>query len=118
MNTGQIAVPPHDLYFTTGETVGVAGSLIPDCGLPWRRIRPPICLEWWPYAEVPCSEAFTTVSNWTGYDWLLEDGALVENTKRVAFLPFKDLPRHTPQTLELALWILDEEERQLMRRGS
>jgi hypothetical protein len=115
MSTGQITVHPHDRYFTTGETVGVAGSLIPDCGLPWRRIRPPICLEQWPYAEVPCSEAFTTVSNWSGYDWLLENGVLVENTKRVAFLPFKDLPRHTLQPLELALWILDEEERQLMQ---
>ena len=115
ISTGQIMVPPHDFYFTTGETVGVAGSLIPDCGLPWRRIRPPICLEQWPYAEVPCSEVFTTVSNWSGYDWLLENGVLVENTKRVAFLPFKDLPRHTPQPLELALWILDEEERQLMQ---
>jgi len=115
MHTGQIAIPPHDLYFTTGETVGVTDSLIPDCGLPWRRIRPPICLEQWPYAEVACSEAFTTVSNWTGHDWLLENGVLVENTKRVAFLPFKELPRHTRQPLELALWILDEEERQLMQ---
>jgi hypothetical protein len=115
ISTGQIAVPPHDFYFTTGETVGVPDNLIPDCGLSWRRIRPPICLEWWPYAEGSCSEAFTTVSNWTGHDWLLEDGKLVENTKRVAFLPFKDLPRHTPQPLELALWILDEEERQLMQ---
>jgi hypothetical protein len=115
MNTGQIAVPPHDFYFTTGETVGVADSLIPDCGLAWRRIRPPVCLERWPYAEVACSEAFSTVSNWAGYDWLLEDGVLWENTKRVAFLAFKDLPRHTPQPLELALWILDEEERQLMQ---
>lgn len=114
MSTEQIAVRPHDLYFTTGETVGVADSLIPDCGLPWRRIRPPVCLDLWPYAEVGCSQAFTTVSNWTGHDWLLEDGTLVENTKRVAFLPFKDLPRHTPQALELALWILDEEERRLM----
>jgi hypothetical protein len=117
ISTGQIALAPHDLYFTTGETVGIANSLIPDCGLPWRRIRPPICLEWWPHAEVSCSEAFTTVSNWTGHDWLLEDGKLVENTKRVAFLPFKDLPRHTPQPLELALWILDEAERQLMKNS-
>jgi hypothetical protein len=114
MSTGQLVVQPHDLYFTTGETIGVAGSLIPDCGLPWRRIRPPICLDHWPYAEVACSDAFTTVSNWTGWDWLLEDGALFENTKRVAFLPFKELPRHTPQPLELALWILDDQERRLM----
>jgi hypothetical protein len=114
ISTGQLTVHPHDLYFTTGETVGTINSLIPDCGLPWRRIRPPICLEWWPYAEVPCSDAFSTVSNWAGYDWLLENGILWENTKRVAFLAFKDLPRHTPQPLELALWILDEQERLLM----
>jgi hypothetical protein len=114
ISTGQLMVHPHDLYFTTGETVGTINSLIPDCGLPWRRIRPPICLEWWPYAKVPCSDAFSTVSNWAGYDWLLENGMLSENTKRVAFLAFKDLPRHTPQPLELALWILDEQERLLM----
>jgi hypothetical protein len=114
IGSGQIALHPHDLYFTSGETVGVAGSLIPDCGLHWRRIRPPISLEWWPYAEVGCSGAFTSVSNWAGYDWLLEDGVLWENTKRVAFLSFKDLPRHTPQQLELALWILDDQERRLM----
>jgi hypothetical protein len=114
MSTGQIAVHPHDFYFTTGETVGTGDGLIPDCGLPWRRIRPPICLERWPYAKGACSEAFTTVSNWAGYDWLLEDGVLWENTKRVAFLAFKDLPRHTPQPLELALWILDDQERHLM----
>ena len=114
ISTGQLMVHPHDLYFTTGETVGTINSLIPDCGLPWRRIRPPICLEWWPYAKVPCSGAFSTVSNWAGYDWLLENGTLSENTKRVAFLAFKDLPRHTPQPLELALWILDEQERRLM----
>ena len=114
ISTGQLTVHPHDLSFTPGETVGTIKSLIPDCGLPWRRIRPPICLEWWPYAEVPCSDAFSTVSNWAGYDWLLENGMLWENTKRVAFLAFKDLPRHTPQPLELALWILDEQERRLM----
>jgi hypothetical protein len=116
MSTGQLTVQPHDLYFTTGETVGAAGSLIPDCGLPWRRIRPPICLDHWPYADVACSEAYTTVSNWTGIDWLLENGVLIENTKRVAFLPFKDLPRHTSQPLELALWIMDDQERRLMEQ--
>jgi hypothetical protein len=86
----------------------------------WRReVRDVLDLvtihEWWPYAEASCSGAFTTVSNWTGHDWLLEDGKLVENAKRVAFLPFKDLPRHTPRPLELALWILHKEERQLMQ---
>jgi hypothetical protein len=45
----------------------------------------------------------------------LENGVLVENTKRVAFLAFKDLPLRASQPLELALWILDEHERQLMQ---
>ena len=39
---GQLKVPRHDLYFTTGETVGRKESRIPDCGLPWIRIRPAV----------------------------------------------------------------------------
>src|SRR5207249_2697750 len=46
---GQLNVPRHDLYFTTGETIGQRGSKIPDCGLDWIHIRPPVCLERWPY---------------------------------------------------------------------
>src|SRR5437879_11462777 len=48
ISRGQLSVPQHDRYFTTGETVGQPGSQIPDTGLPWIHIRPPVCLEHWP----------------------------------------------------------------------
>ena len=108
MSSGQLAVPRHDCYLTTGETVGTPRARFSDCGLQWHRIRPPVCLELWPFSYDPGAEAFTTVSSWSTTDWLkvIENGRTVlrENTKRVAFLRFAELPRHTTQLLELALY--------------
>jgi hypothetical protein len=108
MSTGQLTVPRHDCYLTTGETVGTPGARFSDCGLPWHRIRPPVCLDLWPFTYDPRAEAFTTVSSWSTPDWLklTENGRTIlrENTKRVAFLQFAELPRHTSQPLELALF--------------
>ena len=42
ISRGQLRVPPHDLYFTTGETVGTEAARFPDCGIPWIPIRPPV----------------------------------------------------------------------------
>jgi hypothetical protein len=123
MSTGQLAVPPHDRYLTTGETVGTAAARFSDCGLPWIHIRPPVCLDLWPFSGPP-SEAFTTVSSWLTTDFLkvTENGTTVlrENTKRIAFLRFLDLPHHTSQPLELALYLVDKdaaERARLERHG-
>jgi len=121
MQRGYIVPALHDRYFTTGETVGRPGSAIPDCGLPWVRIRPPVCLELWPYAYRGDAEAFTTVSTWwSERDYVGEPGDYYDNTKRTAFQPFADLPRHTEQPLELALYLADGDEPEratLERRG-
>jgi len=113
IGTGQLTVPPHDCYITTGETVGTAAARFPDCGLPWIHIRPPVCLDLWPFSHDPGSEAFTTVSSWSSTDYLKvkENGKTVlrENTKRVAFLEYVDLPRRTDRPLELALYLLEVE---------
>lgn len=107
MSMGQLAVPRHDRYFTTGETVGTARALFPDCGITWIYSPPPVCLDLWPVAYDPTCEAFTTVSGWWSGRWIRvsENGedVLLENTKRAAFLPFVELPVHTSQRLELAL---------------
>jgi len=111
MSTGQLRVSPHDRYFTTGETVGTAVARFPDCGLDWIRIRPPVCLDLWPYVYDPRCEAFTTVAGWWAGLWIkqIEDGkeVLHENTKRVSFREFVALPRLTRQVLELALYLAD-----------
>jgi hypothetical protein len=121
INREQLSVPRHDLYFTTGETVGTPTARFPDCGLDWKKIRPPICLEQWPYSYDPSREAFTTVSNWDADDWIVDRQTRFENTKRAAFLEFADLPQYTSQPLELALYLRTEkdaaERRELEKRG-
>src|SRR5438105_4509391 len=99
MRTGQLKVPPHDSYLTTGETVGTPAARFSDCGLQWTHIRPPVCLDLWPVTDDARPEDFTTVSSWSSASWLKvnRDGqsTLIDNTKRVSFLDFVDLPRHT-----------------------
>ncbi len=105
ISRGQLAVPPHDCYFTIGETVGTPAALFPDCGLPWIHIQPPVCLDRWPYAYAPHCEAFTTVSNWATSHWIVDDKEVYDNSKRESFLQFAELPRMTGQVLELALFL-------------
>ena len=118
---GQIAVPEHDLYYTIGERVGGEGETGTPAGLPWRQSRPAICLEGWSYTFDPRCEAFTTISTWDSSDWVVDAEETYENTKRVAFLEYRDLPRLTDQPLELALALGTErdlaERRDLERRG-
>jgi len=113
ISTGQLAVPPHNCYLTTGDTVGTPEARFPDCGLPWIHIRPPVCLDQWPVIHEQRSDAFTTVSGWSSASWLKVnrngETVLLDNTKRVSFLDFMDLPRHTSQPLELALYLLDRD---------
>ncbi len=108
----QLSVAPHDIYFTTGETVGTTAARFPDCGLPWVHIHPPVSLPSWPCAFDPAAEAFSTVSNWDADDWIVDGAESYENTKRVAFLEFADLPRLTRQPLELALFLRTEKDAQ------
>jgi len=118
ISTGQLTVPRHDLYFTTGETVGTPSAGFPDCGLSWIHIRPPICLELWPYTYNPNCEAFTTISSWWGEtDWItIGERILYVNTKRASFLEFVELPLGTGQVIELALYLGkgDEKDQQVL----
>jgi hypothetical protein len=122
MSSGQLTVAPHDMYFTTGETVGTPYARFPDAGLDWIHIRPPVCLDLWPYTYDPECEAFTTVTNWWG-DWVPEtvEGrqVLYDNSKRVAYLTFAELPRLTSQPLELAVHLAsgDTQERRTLERS-
>lgn len=117
----QLSVPRHDLYFTTGETVGEAGSPIPDCGLSWVHIHPCVSLDLWEVANGSMQEAMTTVSAWSSGDWVVDPATRYENSKRIAFLAFMDLPKLTSQPLELALFLDTAEDREegmmMQRRG-
>jgi len=106
MSRGQLEVPPHDLYLTTGETVGAPHTRIDDCGLQWIRIRPPVCLDLWPYTYHPEARRFTTVSAWLGGEYVTEHGrVLYRNDKSISFLRFCNLPRRTTSELELGIYL-------------
>ena len=115
VSAGQMSLVPHTCYFTTGETVGQPGAKFPDLSLPWYYVSPPVCLEWWPPVRTTPPAPFTTISHWISKDWLKDGDRLYSNEKRTGFLPFLDLPRHTSQNLELALWLRKEEDAQERR---
>lgn len=121
ISRGFISPAAHDVHFTTGETVGERSSAIPDCGIDWVRIPPSVCLDLWPYAYAADAETFTTVSSWWGErDYVGDPDDFYDNTKRTAFFDFVDLPRHTDQPLELALFLAEsdgDDRRLLESRG-
>jgi hypothetical protein len=110
VSAGQMSLVPHTHYFTTGETVGRPGARFPDLGLAWNYVPPPVCLEWWRPVRTEPPAPFTTISHWISADWLKDGDELYSNEKRTGFLPFLDLPRHTSQKLELALWLRKEKD--------
>ena len=119
ISSGQLAVPGHDLYLTTGETVGTARALFPDCGHDWIHIRPPVFLDEWPYSFDPEAAPFTTVSSWYASEYIVEpDGSWWDNNKRVQWLALLDLPGRTGEALELATFFgeKDGHERDLLER--
>ena len=111
ISRGFISPAAHDSYFTTGETIGKRSDLIPDCGIEWLPIRPPVSLDLWPYTYAADAETFTTVSTWWGErDYVGDPESYYDNTKRTAFFDFVDLPHHTRQPLELALFLAESDE--------
>jgi hypothetical protein len=60
-------------------------------------------LDLWPFSQDPAAAAFTTISGWSGDEWIQDGTHVYENTKRFSFLPFLELPQHTKAKLELAL---------------
>jgi hypothetical protein len=110
MSTGGMNVPPHDVYFTTGETVGQPGSLVPDCGLRWQFTPPPVHLPAWPPTPAGSEAPFTTVAHWYGGEWVEFGGESYANNKREGFQPFLALPQYVPQPLELALCLAKDDD--------
>jgi len=111
---------PHTHHFTYGENLGH-----PDCPVPlqefhWRPTRPPVVLDLWEPRFDPLAGCFTTIGTWknSGKDAQYA-GATYYWSKHLNVLRFMDLPRLTPQPLELALGIAADPEtsRALREKG-
>ncbi|HKA59884.1 MAG TPA: hypothetical protein VKD28_14780 [Gemmatimonadales bacterium] len=102
MTRGDIQVPPHDIHFTIGETVGRQDALFPDCGRRWLYTPPPVFLPAWPVQSPDAASAYTTVAHWWGGTFEY-NGTVFQDAKRISFKEFADLPAHTSASLELAV---------------
>jgi hypothetical protein len=117
ISKGRISLTPHDVYFTTGETVGQPGTRIPDVGLNWIYTRPCVALDWWPTHKSTTKAPFTTVAHWYAGGWLEDNAHAHLDDKRSGFVPFLDMPRFTNHQLELALDLPPQDEQRLMLEG-
>jgi hypothetical protein len=99
-----VTLAAYDTYFTIGETVGRAHSLVPEVGVAWHHTVPCVSLRDWVPTPAPQDAVFNTVTHWWG-DWVDD----YDNTKRAGFLPYLDLPRQSPRVLELALDLGEDE---------
>jgi hypothetical protein len=105
----------HTHHFTYGENLGQ-----PDCPIPmekfdWRPTRPPVVLDFWEPDFNLSASNFTTVGTWENMNKDVRFGGETYYwSKHVNFLRLVDLPRLTPQPLELALETVDAPTRELL----
>lgn len=94
----------HNRFFSFGENIRTASSLIPDDGLPWRPTRQPIVLDCWTMAPLPgpANRPLTTVMQWDSYS-SREWNEVFYGMKSASFTPYQDLPLKSNVPFELAL---------------
>jgi len=101
----------HDAHITYGENLGAADCPIPLPQFAWKKTRPPVALDFWPFAGELAGACFTTIATWhnRGKD-LNFRGETYHWSKHLNFLSVVDLPQQTSQALELAVEIDDARE--------
>lgn len=92
----------HDVFFTVGLNIGTAHTPIPDCGIQWHHMLPPLDLDHWTVRFDPAASRFTTIASWTGYDDVAYQGKWYRS-KYVEFERFSELPRLANEEFEVAL---------------
>lgn len=99
----------HEHFFTVGENIGTALSMIPTAGIPWQPIRQPIVLEHWPVRRTSQPVKFTTVASWRGPYGRVWLGEHSFGLKVHEFRKFVSLPSLVNAEFEIALDIHAEE---------
>src|SRR5262245_33840392 len=81
----------HDAFLTVGLNIGTPSSPVPDAGIRWRPVLPPVVPEYWPSDFDPSCRRFTTIASWAGFGDLCHRGewyrSKAEEFRRFAALP-------------------------------
>ncbi len=97
----------HDVYVTVGANLGRPVCPLPDLGLAWLHLPPPVVLEAWLPAGEP-GAAYTTVADWRGYGPVQWQGRWYKQ-KADELLRLLELPGRVGVPLELCLAIHPDE---------
>jgi hypothetical protein len=100
----------HQVHFSYGGNIGQPDCTIPDAGIDWLPIAPPVVTEIWePSSGTPRTASkgsidapFTTIANWTAYGGITYRGEHY-GQKDEEFARLQGLPGYTSQKLELAV---------------
>lgn len=93
----------HNQFFSFGANIGQSNCQIPTLGLQWYPTVQPIYLPLWTATHPPGKAApFTTIMKWKTYD-PVSYGNEVYGMKDMEFEKYKDLPKFTHQSIELAM---------------
>ncbi len=92
----------HDLFFSVGLNIGSSRTTIPDCGVKWNPLLPPVVLDDWEYEIDTSLHHFTTVASWSGYGDVSHGGEWY-SSKWTEFKRFSDLPQLSGQKFEVVL---------------
>ncbi|MGA2221331.1 MAG: hypothetical protein ABSH21_06065 [Verrucomicrobiia bacterium] len=103
----------HNLFFTVGLNINGPDFTLPKRGLEWHTFVPPIALEYWLVQTDAPTRPFTTIGQWRGQCAVWQDE--MYGPKADEFLRFVELPRKTPQPIELALLIHESEEEDIAK---
>lgn len=93
----------HDKFLSFGESIGKPHCLIPTALFSWQPTRQPIVLECWDKPRPAVRDVCTTVMSWQPDGGSVTVNGVVYGGKHAEFGKFIDLPRRTPQVLELAI---------------
>lgn len=107
----------QDRFFSVGWNIGRAGCSIPDCGLNWIPLLPPVALDEWP-AAAQHQRPFTSVARWRGAYGPLQWEGKTLGLRVHEFRRFADLPQASGARFQVALQIDPEDQSDIeMLRG-
>jgi hypothetical protein len=107
---------PHTAFFTWGLNYGQSDCKVPlPERFPFQPSPPAVVPSLWQSYRGEGGDTFTTIGNWEqpGRDVRFQ-GEVYHWSKHYEFLKFLDLPRRTPQPLELALGSYNEDNQRLL----
>jgi hypothetical protein len=102
----------HDRFLTVGNRIGSPDCEVPDCGLDWIPILPPVELAEWP-AQSDGGGRFTSVASWRGAFGPLEYEGRTLGLRVHEFRRFFELPERSAAEFEVALDIDEAETKDL-----